>query len=221
MVAMDIDGTITKPDRKIDIDAVKAITRLESNNIPVILATGNVMCFTETVSTLLGTSGPLIAENGGIIRIDNEYIYLGEVSLCKKAFEYLQKKTGAEIVDRHRLRKTEIALKRNLDVEKVRDLLKDFDVRIVDTGYAIHIHDKKVNKGRALEKISEKIELERHNLIAIGDHENDIEMLEFADTSFALANSIEKIKRIATFCTKSAYGKGVLEATEIIMDIIQ
>ncbi|MFQ6050330.1 MAG: phosphoglycolate phosphatase [Candidatus Hydrothermarchaeota archaeon] len=220
MVAIDIDGTITKADRKIDIHAIKAIERLESNSIPVILATGNVMCFAETVSVLLGTTGPLIAENGGIVRIGKEYLYLSEPSLSKKAFEYLKKIVGAEIVDTHKLRETEVAIRRNLEVKRVRELLRNFDVNVVDTGYAIHIHDKRVNKGIALRKISEKIGLQRENLFAIGDHENDIEMLEYAGTSFALANSDEKLKRIATFCTKGAYGKGVLEAAEIILNIV-
>ena len=45
-IAVDIDGTITDYNKKLHLEAIESLRRLEEAGIPVILATGNVRAIT-------------------------------------------------------------------------------------------------------------------------------------------------------------------------------
>ena len=52
VVAVDIDGTLTDEKKRINPNVIEALSRLEENGIPVILATGNVRAVSYTHLTL-------------------------------------------------------------------------------------------------------------------------------------------------------------------------
>src|SRR5664280_1938149 len=65
-IVVDIDGTITCEKRELHLGAVKKIRSLK---VPVVLATGNILCYARTTSRLIGLDGAVIAENGGAITV--------------------------------------------------------------------------------------------------------------------------------------------------------
>lgn len=67
-------------------------------------------------------------------------------------------------------------------------------------------------KGSALKELAEQLELERDEICAIGDYDNDIEMIEFAGLSIAMGNAVPKVKLIADYVTKTNNQSGVAEA---------
>ncbi|SNQ61710.1 Phosphoglycolate phosphatase [Candidatus Methanoperedens nitroreducens] len=175
-VVVDVDGTITYRDRSLDCRAVEALRSLE---VPVVIATGNILCFARSVSKLVGTGGIVIAENGGIVECGVVDYDMAHIKKCEEAFEFLSRHFTLERLDAEN-RKTEIGLRRNLDVEKAGQMLmKEFpELDLVDTGFAVHIKSKKVNKGTGLKRIAELMGLDAKDFVAIGDSPNDIEMLE-------------------------------------------
>ena len=206
-IAVDIDGTITYSDRSIDCRAVAALRNL---NIPVVIATGNVLCVARAVARLLGTSGIIIAENGGIVecgRVESDTSHLKE---CNDALEILEKHFSLERLDPE-ARITEIGLRRNFDVEEARKLLGDAPVDIVDTGFAIHIKSKKINKGTGLKQIAQMMGLDARDFVAIGDSPNDIEMIKAAGLGVAVGNAHPELKKVAGMVTKGEHGAGVEE----------
>ncbi|HJJ86859.1 MAG TPA: HAD hydrolase family protein, partial [Methanocorpusculum sp.] len=64
----DIDGTLTDNRRRLSTAAVEEIRRLIDADIPVVLASGNTLCFLDGLSHMIGTDGNVIAENGGVYR---------------------------------------------------------------------------------------------------------------------------------------------------------
>ena len=48
-LAVDIDGTITHPDRSLSLEAV---AKLRSLDVPVVLATGNILCYAKAASKM-------------------------------------------------------------------------------------------------------------------------------------------------------------------------
>jgi phosphoglycolate phosphatase (TIGR01487 family) len=210
-VAVDIDGTITYSDRSIDCRAVAALRTL---NIPVVIATGNVLCVARAVAKLLGTSGFVIAENGGIVecgRVESDTSHMKE---CNDALEILNIHFSLEPLDPE-ARITEIGLRRNFDTEEARKLLSDDDaVDIVDTGFAIHIKSKKINKGTGLKRIARMMGLDVRDFVAIGDSPNDIEMIKAAGLGVAVGNAHPDLKKVAGMVTKGEHGAGVEEVLE-------
>ena len=66
-IATDIDGTLTHPDRKLNLKALDTVRMLEKKGVPVILVSGNNFCVVSTLADYIGTRAPIIAENGGVI----------------------------------------------------------------------------------------------------------------------------------------------------------
>lgn len=211
-VVVDVDGTITYRDRSLDCRAVEALRSLQ---VPVVIATGNILCFARAASKLVGTGGIVIAENGGIVECGVVDYDMAHIKECEEAFEFLSRHFALERLDAE-YRKTEIGLRRNFDVEKVRQMLmKEFpELDFVDTGFAVHIKSKNVNKGTGLKRIAELMGLDAKDFVAIGDSPNDIEMLEASGFGVAVGNAHPELKKVADMVAEGEHGAGVAEAVQ-------
>lgn len=221
-IAVDIDGTITFQDRRLDTEAVKAVRKAENEDIPVIIATGNVLCFAETTRVLLGTSGPLIVEDGGAVYdVTNKREYtLGNLEEIDKGIKLLNKEFN--VVKHTRtsdIRRAGRTLERTFDASEATRLFREKGLNLVaiDSGFAIHIKNPDINKGAALRKAASLLDIRKSDIAAIGDAQNDIEMFETAGESFALYNSHSKLKEIADHVLNKAHGSGVRVAIEKII----
>ena len=218
-VAIDIDGTLTFKDRSLNCKAVEALRKLR-NRIPVVLATGNISCYARTTAKLIGVSDIVICENGGVVRFeyDGDDIVLGDVVECLKAAEYLKNFFEVELLDAE-YRKSEVCLRRRFGLEEGREALRKggFDgVKLIDSGFAYHIVDARVSKGRALEYISSELGLNAKDFAAIGDSENDIDLLDAAGIVIAVANADLRLKERADVVVSKKNGEGVIEALEFL-----
>ena len=79
----------------------------------------------------------------------------------------------------------------------------------------LEISPQSISKGNALKIIAKKMNIASCEIMAIGDQENDIEMLKFADVSVAMGNAIDKVKKIANYHTSSNDEDGVAKAIEM------
>lgn len=76
----------------------------------------------------------------------------------------------------------------------------------------IEITKKGVNKGEALIRLCDYLDIDLLDVVAIGDNYNDFEMMKVAGTSIAMGNAEEKIKKIANYVTLDADDSGVYYA---------
>ncbi|MET1123819.1 MAG: phosphoglycolate phosphatase [Archaeoglobaceae archaeon] len=213
-IAVDIDGTLTNRRRAINCRAVEALRKVK---IPVVLATGNVSCFARAAAVLIGVSEIVIAENGGVVRFsyDGEDIVLGDKEKCVRAMEVLAKHFDVEPLD-FDLRKSEVCVRRTFDAEKAREIIAGMGVKLLDSGFAYHIADENVSKGRALQFVAERMGIDVKDFAAIGDSQNDVEMFEVAGMGIAVANASVELKRVADIVTPSPDGDGVVEALKLL-----
>jgi len=216
-VVIDIDGTLTDEKRRLSCGAAEVIRNMD---IPVILGSGNILCFVKCASKLIGASDIMIAENGGVISIgyDGPVYVKGDKERYKNALNLLKQHLELEALDNSQ-RRSEVALRRNFDIQAARDVLVRegiHDIEIVDTGFAVHIKTTEVNKGTGLVEVAALMKLDPKDFAAIGDSANDIEMLKAAGLGFAVANSHPDLKDMADRVTAGSYGKGAIEALEHI-----
>lgn len=212
-IVVDVDGTITYSDRRIDCMAVEALRGVK---VPVIIATGNVLCFARAAAKLVGTCGFVIAENGGVVEYWEVECDTSHMKRCEEAFDVLNGHFTLEQLDREN-RKTEICLRRNFDVEKARHLMGDFpELDIVDTGFAVHIKSRGINKGTGLKRLAQLMGISAQDFAAIGDSPNDIEMLKASGFGVAVGNAHPDIKGVANMVTAGEHGAGVAEAIQHI-----
>jgi phosphoglycolate phosphatase (TIGR01487 family) len=213
-IVLDIDGTITDETRRVCVNAVNTIYRAENKIVPIIFVTGNVMCAAKTIAILLGTTGGLVAENGGVIESHGKKKILGNITECKKAYESLKSKLEVKKVELSYQRVSELAIERTLPEKLVKETVKDFNVIVYDTKFAIHLTDPLVDKGSSLKMITTDLGIKMDEILAIGDSENDIEFLRVAGVKVAVNNADNEIKDIADYITEKSYGDGVAEAIE-------
>ena len=212
-VAFDIDGTLTHRDRSIDLGAMDAIRRLKAL---VVLATGNVFCFPTAASILIGRISGIIAENGGVVSDGKSKIVSGNVEACRRAAEILESSGKFDLKRVDALeRVTEIAYSTdtNVDVNELKAMIAQCcsEVEVVDSGFAVHIKDRNVNKGLGLTKIAELFDLELDEFAAFGDSENDAKMLEVAGVGIAVGNADSTARSVADYVATEKYGEGVVE----------
>jgi len=211
-VAVDIDGTITDQNRKICVNAINAIRKAENKGVPIILVTGNVLCAAKMVGVMVGTSGGIVSENGGFIQTRKQNQILGDIDKCKPAYNFLKSKYQVKKTEFSDIRMSEIAIKRTIDVDTVKETVKDFDVEVYDTKFAIHLTDPEVNKGKSLEIVARDMGITLDEIMAIGDSENDLEFLEVAGFKVAVANADKELKENTDYITQKKYGDGAAEA---------
>ena len=222
--AIDIDGTLTFKDRRLDLKAVGAVRKAEAAGVQVILATGNVLPFAEAAAIMLGTSGPIVAEDGGVVldrKSGREHV-LGDRVEADRGIELLRKELGPLKHTRSSsLRLTGLTLERTIEAGRAMEVFRrgGLDLVALDSGFAIHIKDPSVNKGNALRLVASLLDLSLAEVAAMGDAPNDVEMLEVAGLSFAPANACERAKRVSTHVTAGSYGEGVAEAVEKILEL--
>ena len=74
-----------------------------------------------------------------------------------------------------------------------------------------------VNKGMAIRDIQEKLGISYEETMVFGDYLNDLEMLQSAYHSYAMANAHPELKEVARFNAKSNDENGVIEKIKEII----
>ncbi len=214
----DIDGTLTGPLRRISLPAVEEIRRLVDAGTPVVLASGNTLCFMDGLAKMIGTDGSVIAENGGVWRHGSggEPRVMADRRLPLAAFEHLREHYGArgralEPYSFH-LRLADVAFARNVPTDEVRALLREHPVRVLDTGFALHLQALGITKATALSALAPALGLTSADFLAIGDSENDVEMIKEAGAGAAVGNAAPGAKAAADFVASAPFGDGFIEA---------
>ena len=209
-LAVDIDGTLSDQNRMLCPAALQALRRL---NVPVVLSTGNTHCFTRTVAILLGTPSIFIAENGGIISLsDDEMEIQADLKVCEVIPQVVSRVSPAKI----QLRSLQIY--RYCPATQLRCTGSCSPcprvrpaVELIDTTYATHIKDQRVDKGTGLRRIAERMQIDLSEFAAIGDSDSDIPMFMLAGFRASVGNASSKLKQISDYVAKAEYGNGFAE----------
>ena len=99
-------------------------------------------------------------------------------------------------------------------LQEVNDLF-DGRVRAVSSGYGcIDILQDGIHKAWGLVELLKRWNLKPEQIMAFGDSENDIEMLELAGISYAMENAEEAVKRVATKVAPANSQAGVYQVLE-------
>ncbi|MEM3526696.1 MAG: phosphoglycolate phosphatase [Candidatus Jordarchaeaceae archaeon] len=225
VLVTDVDGTLTSPENRLYLPAVEAIWTLENLGVHVLFCSGNILCSLLTLGFYLGISGPVIAENGGVVmkRGWEKPIILGSKELPLKALKVLKEVFGDRVKETEDqfYRFTDVAIRRTIDREILLKTLEDRGVKInvLDSGYAIHLCDPYVHKAVGVRKAIEVLGYRPEDAIGIGDGQNDVELLQEVGYGVALNNAPKTLKDAADYVTEKSFGEGFVEAVKMIFKI--
>lgn len=217
-LAVDIDGTLSRADSSIDSRVLDVLREWEA---PVVVATGKALPYPVALCQYIGVPLRLIAENGGVALAGDELTYHGDKEAAQRVVdEYVESgyDTGWGPVDLvNRWRETEVAIARDQPLPPLEELAERHGLHVVDTGFAYHVKSPGMNKGRALRDVAAALDSDIESFVAVGDSQNDVEMLEAVGTGYAVGNADEAAKAAADVVLDTEYADGFLDAVERVL----
>jgi phosphoglycolate phosphatase len=215
-VVTDVDGTLTDAHRRLDPRAMDAVRRLESRGTPVVLATGNVLPISLALHRFLGLSGPIVAENGGMIyRKDGGRDVVERLADPRVALAAYRAIVRAGVPARRlftdRWRETEVAIEPTVRFAAVRRALGRRPVSVESTGYAIHLIERGVGKLPALRRALLPLGLAPRDCVVLGDGDNDVGMLRAAGFGVSFPSASPRARAAARYVTHADFSEGFVE----------
>jgi hydroxymethylpyrimidine pyrophosphatase-like HAD family hydrolase len=101
-----------------------------------------------------------------------------------------------------------------VDPLEVAAILRDFDIKVEATGFAVHLVAPDHSKMKGLRKAAELLDIQTDEILAIGDSDNDVSMISGCGMGVALANASPAAKEAATYVTEAEHSEGVREALQ-------
>jgi Cof subfamily protein (haloacid dehalogenase superfamily) len=96
---------------------------------------------------------------------------------------------------------------------EIKHLKEDYLLKVSGQNW-LDISDDKANKGNALREVQKLLNISKEETMVFGDYLNDIEMLQEATFSFAMANAHNDVTKIANYATRSNNNFGVENVLE-------
>lgn len=102
------------------------------------------------------------------------------------------------------------------NLEAMKEALSDYDVLMVGPEW-MEIMPKHVSKASALWKISEKLGFTMNEVMAFGDAQNDLKMLQQAGIGVAMGNGMDEAKYAATLVTDTNMNNGIGKVIDALL----
>lgn len=104
-------------------------------------------------------------------------------------------------------------------INKIRKNLELFKGLVVSEGFgiSIEVNHMDAEKGKIVAKVAQKYNIEKDEVVVLGDGLNDYSMFEEFSNSFAMANAVDEIKEVAKYITDTNLNSGVAKAIQRVL----
>ncbi|EFI83985.1 Phosphatase YidA [Listeria grayi] len=99
-------------------------------------------------------------------------------------------------------------------IAKLSDEFREKYNLVRSASFYLEVLNKQASKGNAVKLLAETLGIKQSEVIAIGDHENDTTMIEYAGLGVAMGNAIPAIKELANHVTTTNNESGVAKVFE-------
>ena len=213
-LACDYDGTLAK-DGVVSPRTIDALEQIRASGRKLLLITGRLLEDLQQAFPRLDLFTCVVAENGALLYhpTDTTVQLLGEAP-SRQFLQALQERgvtplvTGRVIVATLHPHETAV-----IDVISKLGL----ELQVIFNKGAVMILPAGVNKGTGLTAALGELKLAAHNVVGVGDAENDHSFLSLCGYSVAVANALPSLKEQADYSTKADHGEGVTELIEQLL----
>lgn len=207
-LACDYDETLASKGQ-VDEKTLAALERLKNSGRKLVLITGRILEELIHIFPQISMFDRVVAENGALLYrpTTREERLLGETP-PEEFIQELRKRgvdplfIGQSIVSTLRPHETTV-------LEVIRDL--GLEIQLIFNRDAVMMLPSGINKATGLSVALYELGLSSHNVVGIGDAENDHSFLNVCEFSVAVANALPKLKEHVDFVTYSDHGEGVTE----------
>jgi HAD superfamily hydrolase (TIGR01484 family) len=213
-LATDYDGTLANDGRVADA-TLATLRNIRQSGRKVILVTGRVLSDLETVFSHFELFDSVVAENGAVLyNPSTREKHALAPPPSETLVEELRRRgvqplaTGDAIVATWRPHETVV-------LQTIRDL--GLEMQVIFNKAAVMVLPSGINKRTGLRAALEAMALSEHEVVGIGDAENDHAFLRSCECAVAVANAHPAIKEMVDFSTERDHGAGVAELIELIL----
>src|SRR5215467_12515147 len=207
-LACDYDGTIAW-DGHLTEHTVRALVEVKKSGRKLILVTGRELDDLMRVCSHVDLFDRVVAENGALLYrpATREERQLAEPPPDGFVRELIRR--GAERVSTGRV----IVATRRPHETKAIELIRDFglELQVIFNKGAVMILPSGVNKATGLTAALRELGLSPHNVVGIGDAENDHALLALCECSVAVENALATLKEGVDWVTQQGHGEGTIE----------
>ncbi|MDQ2839909.1 MAG: HAD-IIB family hydrolase, partial [Acidobacteriota bacterium] len=213
-LASDYDGTLAH-DGIVDEQTLKSLERLRHSGRKLILVTGRELPDLEKTLSRLDLFAVVVVENGALLftPATREKRLLGAPpphafieDLKRRGVTGLS--VGESIVATWHPYEAAV-------LESIREL--GLDLQVIFNKDAVMILPSGINKMTGLTSALTELKLSRHNVVGVGDAENDLAFLGCCDCAVAVSNALPSVKEKADWVTEQARGAGVTELIDKLL----
>ncbi|WP_336207401.1 HAD-IIB family hydrolase [Nonomuraea sp. LPB2021202275-12-8] len=214
VLACDYDDTLALHG-KVHEHTVKTLERVSRSGRKLLLVTGRELDDLLTVFPHADLFDLVVAENGGLLYDPGQ-----------RTREPLAAPPSAELVER--LREQEVtplgvgavvvATREPYDAqvhEAIREL--GLELQVIRNKGAVMVLPPGVNKASGLSAALERLQMSRHNVVAVGDAENDHAFLTAAECGAAVANAVPALLRQCDLPLGREDGAGVVQLASMLL----
>jgi HAD superfamily hydrolase (TIGR01484 family) len=210
-LASDYDGTLAH-DGCVDAATVAALQRLRASGRKLILVTGRELDDLLRVFPQSDIFDRVVAENGAVLyrpathetHMLAEHPPLAFIDALR-ARGVAPLAVGQVIVATWEPHETEV-------IAAIRDL--GLELQVIFNKGAVMVLPPGVNKGSGLHAALRELDLSAHNVVGVGDAENDHAFLSLCECGVAVANALPGLKERADITTQADHGAGVVEISD-------
>ena len=214
-LACDYDGTLAH-DGLVSEETIDALEELKRSGRRLIMVTGRILDDLTTVFPRLDLFESIVAENGAVVH-----------DPARRESTILSAPPPALFVETLRLAGVSpLVLGRAIVatttphegpvLEAIRDL--GLELHVIFNKGAVMVLPSGVNKASGLAAALSAMKLSSHNVVGVGDAENDHAFLKMCEASVVVSNALPMLKEAADLVTGGDHGRGVEELCRRLLE---
>jgi hydroxymethylpyrimidine pyrophosphatase-like HAD family hydrolase len=212
-LAADYDGTLAR-NSIVDAPTLAALGRLKQSGRKIILLTGRELTDLKAIFPEIGICDRVVAENGALL-----------FDPATEEQKPLAAAPPTVFVDALKRRGVPLSVGRSIVAtwepheKTVLQTIRDFglELQIIFNKGAVMVLPAGVTKATGLAVALEELGLSAHNVVGIGDAENDHAFMTACGSSAAVDNALPMLKRAANIRLAGDHGAGVAELVGLIL----
>lgn len=214
-LAADYDGTLATHG-KVEPPVIEALQRLKASTRKLILVTGRVLDELKAVFPEYELFDLIVAENGALI--------YNPATKEERLLGNLPPATFINELHRHQVQPLSIGKVIVATWEPhhtvVLETIKEagLELQVIFNKGAVMILPAGINKAKGLKEALKDLNMSMHNVVAVGDAENDGAMLQAAECAVAVSNALPAVQKMADWVTGHHHGKGVIQLIDRLLE---
>lgn len=206
-LAFDYDGTLAK-DGAVAPAVVEALRRVKDSGRKLLIVSGRVLSDLQAVFEHLDLFEKVVVENGAVVYTPET----GETRLLTDPAPQALVEELDRIGAKPSVGMSIVATWTPFETPTLEAIQKlGLEHTVIFNKGAVMVLPSGVNKATGLKCALDDLGLSAHNVIAVGDAENDHAMLSLCEFGVAVSNALPAVKERADFVTQGDHGDGIIE----------